>query len=143
MYMLEVAKEHQADAMAAAERGRLVSEVRHSRQHHGEGLWIIAAVRDLGRRLWDQTLLPSSKRDLGVAEGVAGHVTHSWDLAEHFVPDDEFRPTIGSLGSTSGYLFPVGATDTHPDRSDLDFILCVDRRLGPFHQTRTGSARNN
>ena len=81
MYMLEVAKEHQADAMAAAERGRLVSEVRHSRQHHGEGLWIIAAVRDLGRRLWDQTLLPSSKRDLGVAEGAAGHVTHSWDLA--------------------------------------------------------------
>jgi hypothetical protein len=81
MYMLQLVEEHRADAMAASERGRLVSEVRHSRQHHGEGLWIIAAVRDLGRRLWDQTLLPSSKRDLGVAEGAAGHVTHSWDLA--------------------------------------------------------------
>jgi hypothetical protein len=64
-------------------------------------------------------------------------------LAEHFVPDDEFRLTIGSLGSTSGYLFPVGATDTHPDHSDLDFTLCGDRRLWPFHQTRTGSTRNN
>src|ERR1017187_2185888 len=81
MYMLEVAKEHQADAMAAAERGRLVSEVRHSRQHHGEGLWIIAAVRDLGRRLWDQTLLPSSNRALGVTVGPPGPVTHSWNLA--------------------------------------------------------------
>ena len=67
MYMLEVAKEHQADAMAAAERGRLVSEVRHSRQHHIGGLWIIAAVRDLGRRLWGRTLVHRPRRDLEVA----------------------------------------------------------------------------
>ena len=44
-------------------------------------MWIVLAVRDLGRRLWDQTLLTSSKRNLKVAEGAAGHVTHSWDLA--------------------------------------------------------------
>jgi hypothetical protein len=97
MYMLEVAKQHQADSRAAAERGRLVSEVRHSRQHHGEGLWIIAAVRDLGRRLWDQTLLPSSKRDLGVAEGVAGHVTHSWDLARSGGPAIAIDPTPADM----------------------------------------------
>ena len=79
MYMLQLAEEHRADAMAAAERGRLVREVRHSRQHQTGGLGIIAAVRDLGRRLWDRTLVHSPKRDLGVAE--AGHGTHSWDLA--------------------------------------------------------------
>ena len=80
MYMLQLAEEHRADAMAAAERGRLVREVRHSRQHQTGGLGIIAAVRDLGRRLWDRTLVPSPKRDLGVAEA-AVHVTHSWDQA--------------------------------------------------------------
>ena len=67
MYMLQVAKEHQADSQAAAERGRLVSEVRHSRQHHGEGLWTIAAARDLRRRLWGRTLMYSPKRDLRAA----------------------------------------------------------------------------
>jgi hypothetical protein len=81
MYMLQLAEEHRADAMAAAERGRLVREVRRSRQHHIGGLWIIAAVRDLGCRLRDRTLVHSPKRDLGVAEAAAGHVTHSWDLA--------------------------------------------------------------
>ena len=81
MYMLQLAEEHRADAMAAAERGRLVREVRHSRQHHAGILWTIAAVRDLRRRLWDRTLVPSPKRDLGVAEAAAVHVTHSWDLA--------------------------------------------------------------
>ena len=49
MYMLEVAKEHQADSQAAAERGRLVSEVRHSRQHHIGGLWIIRGLMMFGR----------------------------------------------------------------------------------------------
>jgi hypothetical protein len=81
MYMLQLAKERQADSQAAAERGRLVREVRQARQHHGEGLWTIAAARDLGRRLWGGTLVRSPKRDLGVAEAAAGHVTHSWDLA--------------------------------------------------------------
>ena len=79
MYMLQLAEEHRADAMAAAERGRLVREVRLSRQHQTGGLWIIAAVRDLGRRLWDRTLVHSPKQDLGVAEAAAVHVTHSWD----------------------------------------------------------------
>ena len=67
MYMLQLAEEHRADAMAAAERGCLVREVRHSRQHHGEGLWIIAAVRDLDRRLWGRALVHRPRRDLEVA----------------------------------------------------------------------------
>jgi hypothetical protein len=71
MYMLQLAKEHQADSQAAAERGRLVREVRQARQHHGEGLWTIAAARDLRRRLWGGTLVHSPKRDLGVAEAAA------------------------------------------------------------------------
>ncbi len=81
MYRLQLTKEHQSDSQAAAERGRLVREVRHSRQHHAGTLWTIAAARDLRRHLWDQTLVPSPKRDLEVAETAAVHVTHSWDLA--------------------------------------------------------------
>ncbi|MFZ2056252.1 MAG: hypothetical protein WAV54_02430 [Acidimicrobiales bacterium] len=81
MYMLQLAEEHRADAMTAAERGRLVRKVRHSRQHHAGGLWVIAAVRDLGSGLRERTLVHSPRRDLGVAEAAAGHVVHSWDLA--------------------------------------------------------------
>ena len=65
--MLQLTKEHHAESQAAAERGRLVREVRHSRQHHGEGLWTIAAARDLPRRLWGRTLMYSPKRDLRAA----------------------------------------------------------------------------
>ena len=81
MYMLQLAEEHRADAMTAAERGRLVRKVRHSRQHRPEGLWATAAVRELSRRLWGGALVHSPRRDLGVAEAAAGHVVHSWDLA--------------------------------------------------------------
>ena len=81
MYMLQLAKEHQADSLAAAERGRLVREVRRARQHRADGLWIIATVRDLRRHLWGRTLVHHPRRALEVAEAAAGHVTHSWDLA--------------------------------------------------------------
>jgi hypothetical protein len=64
MYMLQLTKEHQADSQAAAERGRLV---RQARRHHGEGLWTIAAARDLRRRVWGRTLMYSPKRDLRAA----------------------------------------------------------------------------
>ncbi len=67
MYMLQLAEEHRADAMAAAERGCLVREVRRARQHRAEGLWIIAAVRDLGCRLRDRALVHRPRRDLEVA----------------------------------------------------------------------------
>ena len=67
MYMLQLTKEHHADSQAAAGRRRLVREVRQARQHHGEGLWTIAAARDLRRRLWGRTLMYSRKRDLRAA----------------------------------------------------------------------------
>jgi hypothetical protein len=65
--MLQLTKEHHAESQAAADRGRLVREVRQARQHHGEGLWTIAAARDLRRRLWGRTLMYSPKRDLRAA----------------------------------------------------------------------------
>ena len=64
-------------------------------------------------------------------------------LAEHFVADDEFLLTIGGLGAASGDFFPIGAADAHSYDSDFDFILRGDRWLRPFHQTRSGSARND
>src|SRR5450759_848973 len=64
-------------------------------------------------------------------------------LAEHFVPDDEFGLAIRRLCAASGYIFPVGATDAHAYHPDFDFILCGDRRLRSFHQTRAGRTRND
>jgi hypothetical protein len=78
---LDLAKQRCADSQAAAERGRLVREIRHARQHRADGLWIIAAVRDLNRRLWSRRLAHSPRRDLEVVEAAAVDVTHSWDLA--------------------------------------------------------------
>jgi hypothetical protein len=72
MYMLQLASQHNADAQAAAEQGRLVSEVRRASQRRAEGLWIADAVRDLNRRLWGGMLVHSSRRDLQEAEDVAG-----------------------------------------------------------------------
>ena len=71
MYMLQLANQHNADSQAAAERGRLVSKVRHSRQHRPEGLWATAAVRELSRRLWGGAFAHNPERDLQVAEDVA------------------------------------------------------------------------
>ena len=59
------------------------------------------------------------------------------------MPDDEFLLTIRGIGAASGYFFPIGAADAHSDDSDFDFILRRDRRLRPFHQARSGSARND
>ena len=97
MYMLQLAKEHQADSLAAAERGRLVREVRRARQHRADGLWIIATVRDLRRHLWGRTLVHSPKRDLGVAEAAAVDVTHSWDLARSGGPAIAIDPTPADM----------------------------------------------
>ncbi|MFZ2058842.1 MAG: hypothetical protein WAV54_15665 [Acidimicrobiales bacterium] len=71
MYMLQLANQHNADSQAAAERGRLVSEVRRVRQRRGEGLWATSAVRDLSRRLWGGTTVHNPEGDLGMAEDVA------------------------------------------------------------------------
>jgi hypothetical protein len=53
--------------MAAAERGRLVREVRHARQHRAEEMWTILPVRDLGRRLSGWWLAHSPGQELEVA----------------------------------------------------------------------------
>ncbi|MGO9334459.1 MAG: hypothetical protein ACLQCU_10500 [Acidimicrobiales bacterium] len=104
MYMLQLAEEHRADATTAAERGRLVREVRDSRQHHAGGLWITAAVRDLSRRLWDGALVHSPRRDLGVAEAAAVHVAHSWDLARSGGLPIAIDPTAVDLGLATSQM---------------------------------------
>ena len=57
----KLANQHNADSQAAAERGRLVSEVRRARQRRAGGLWAIAAARDLSRRLWGGTLVRTAE----------------------------------------------------------------------------------
>jgi hypothetical protein len=66
--LVDLAKEHRADAMAAAEQGRLVREVRRGRQNRAEEMCTSLAVRDLGRRLWGWWLAHSPGRELEVAE---------------------------------------------------------------------------
>jgi len=79
MYMLEVAKEHQADLEAAA-NGASCQRVRHSRQHHGEGLWIIAAVRDLVVGCGTRRCCPARNETSG-DRGRHRPRYPSWDLA--------------------------------------------------------------
>lgn len=80
---LDLAKQRCVDLRAAAERGRLVREIRHGRQHRVDGLWIFAAVRDLGRRLWNRTLAHSPKRDPKVGEAaVLGPLSNAVETGE-------------------------------------------------------------
>jgi len=66
--LVDLAKEHRADAMAAAEQGCLVREVRRERQQRSGGMRTVFAVRDGGRRLSRWWLAHSPGRELEVAE---------------------------------------------------------------------------
>ena len=67
LQQLGLAKQYCADSQVAAERGRLVREIRRAHQHRAGDLRTIAAARDLGRRLWDRKFVRRPRRDLGVA----------------------------------------------------------------------------
>jgi len=68
LQLVDLAEQHRADAMAAAERGRLVCEVRRARQQRARGMGTMLAVRDIGRRLWGWRLAHSPGREFDVAE---------------------------------------------------------------------------
>ena len=67
LQQLDVAKQRCAESLAAAERGRLVREIRHPRQHRSNGLLTIASVRSLDRRLWSRMPVHRPRRDLEMA----------------------------------------------------------------------------
>ncbi len=67
LQQLDVAKQRCAESLAAAERGRLVREIRHARQHRSNGLLTIASVRSLDRRLWSRMPVHRPRRDLEMA----------------------------------------------------------------------------
>jgi hypothetical protein len=66
--LVDLAKEHRTDAMAAGKQGRLVHEVRLARQHGTGGTRTFLAVRDPCRRLSLWWLAHSPGRELEVAE---------------------------------------------------------------------------
>ncbi len=67
LQQLDVAKQRCAESLAAAERKRLVREIRQARQQRSNGLLTIAAVRSLDRRLWSRMLVHRPRRDLEMA----------------------------------------------------------------------------
>ena len=68
MQLVDLATEHRRDAMAAAQQGRLVGEVRQARQHRAEGVGTMHPICDLGRRVSGWWLAHSPGRELEVAE---------------------------------------------------------------------------
>ena len=68
MQLVDLAKQHRADAMAAAERGRLLLEVRRARQPGARAMWTMLTVRAIGRRLWGWRSAHSPGRELEVAD---------------------------------------------------------------------------
>jgi hypothetical protein len=58
---------------------------------------------------------------------------YRYHLAKHLVTDDEFFLAIGSIRTSTGYFFPVGAADAHAYHAELDLILRGDGWLWPVN----------
>ena len=142
MHLVDLAKEHRADAMAAADRGRLVREVSRARQRRAKGMWIVLAVRDLGRRLWGWSLTHSPGPELEVAEPAAvlrrfPNAVEAGELSIHPGAAVRLEGTGLALEAPGGHQMVCRRVGVSERRAQVRSILSANGRRATDHGSPT------